>query len=239
MLLGMMLVVGIIEWRTFHAEKARDALKQSVNQLRNIINENSPSQPMRRGSPGRLSVSPVAPARLRHSDHLCKGGRTFIDRWDRRVCVFRSVCYNKKELRWKYYIGEDEPPPALLFDNGTITTFPRQFSAVGLVNALSMSTWRFHWQGNMDIVVGEADQTNFLDAPVHVMLGPFGLGHFEHSLTDGAMPMFNMLRAFDLATLDAQALLMYRRELGCYRPKSVRPLRDNLLSYVRLGDTGS
>ena len=239
MLLGMMLVVGIIEWRTFHAEKARDALKQSVNQLRNIINENSPSQPMRRGSPGRLSVSPVAPARLRHSDHLCKGGRTFIDRWDRRVCVFRSVCYNKKELRWKYYIGEDEPPPALLFDNGTITTFPRQFSAVGLVNALSMSTWRFHWQGNMDIVVGEADQTNFLDAPVHVMLGPFGLGHFEHSLTDGAMPMFNMLRAFDLATLDAQALLMYRREFGCYRPKSVRPLRDNLLSYVRLGDTGS
>ena len=239
MLLGMMLVVGIIEWRTFHAEKTRDALKQSVNQLRNIINENSPSQPMRRGSPGRLSVSPVAAARLRHSDHLCKGGRTFIDRWDRRVCVFRSVCYNKKELRWKYYIGEDEPPPALLFDNGTITTFPRQFSAVGLVNALSMSTWRFHWQGNMDIVVGEADQTNFLDAPVHVMLGPFGLGHFGHSLTDGAMPMFNMLRAFDLATLDAQALLMYRREFGCYRPKSVRPLRDNLLSYVRLGDTGS
>ena len=142
------------------------------------------------------------------------------------MCVFRSVCYNKKELRWKYYIGEDEPPPALLFDNGTITTFPRQFSAVGLVNALSMSTWRFHWQGNMDIVVGEADKTNFLDAPVHVMLGPFGLGHFGHSLTDGAMPMFNMLRAFDLATLDAQALLMYRRENGCYRPKSVRPLRD-------------
>ena len=87
---------------------------------------------------------------------------SFVIRWERRVCVFRSVCYNRKELRWKYYLAKGEPPPALLFDNGTITTFPADFAAIGLVNAVSLSTWKFYWQvGFGQPVVSEEAPSTF------------------------------------------------------------------------------
>ena len=38
-------------------------------------------------------------------------------------------------------------------------------------------------QGQMDIVEGRAAPETFLEAPVHVLSGPFSIEHFGHSIT--------------------------------------------------------